>query len=207
MIIVILLITFIIGAIAFVALPAQSPNVKSTSVTPPSAPPTSAQPSVQSDRVFISKAEADTMFGLYHKQIVSKEKLNYCMTIGSASVDNGAPYIMHDCVSSGQSNPVFTKIESGQPNQLFTMSESGQIINKKSNKCMAVSGANTADGSPVVQWQCENNPWFYWKMDIGGRLVSTHSGKCLTTDGSGTNLAKLSINKCTDSTSQKFYLQ
>jgi hypothetical protein len=61
------------------------------------------------------------------------------------------------------------------------------LIAKHSNKALAVTGANTADGGNVLQWQNQKVDHFKWRLEDAGDgyyyLVAKHSGKALAVTG------------------------
>ena len=81
-----------------------------------------------------------------------------------------------------------------------------------SGKCADVSDKSTADGRPVLQWDCN---WGlnqqYWFKDVGGgavQIVARHSGKCLSANGASTDDgAAIVQNACGTDPSQQWKLQ
>ncbi|MFC3898265.1 ricin-type beta-trefoil lectin domain protein [Lentzea rhizosphaerae] len=62
-------------------------------------------------------------------------------------------------------------------------------------KCLDVSGANTANDSPVALWECNGHPAQQWLAQQDGTLVNPVSGRCLTT-ASAEDGATLKISNC-----------
>jgi len=66
-----------------------------------------------------------------------------------------------------------------------------QLLNKNSNKCVDVSGGNTANNANIVQWDCiagaQNQQWQFVATDSGFyRLTARHSGKVIDIAGGNT---------------------
>lgn len=71
-------------------------------------------------------------------------------------------------------------------------------------KCMAVSGDQTADGTAVQLFACNGGAGQRWTLGYDGQLRST-SGKCLTIrDGSTANRTLAEISTCSGSAAQRF---
>ena len=57
------------------------------------------------------------------------------------------------------------------------------IVAQHSSKCMDVEGGSTADGAPIIQWQCHGGPNQRWTFkQVGDNrwlIISDNSEKCL----------------------------
>jgi hypothetical protein len=69
---------------------------------------------------------------------------------------------------------------------LSSQASADPIINKNSNKCLAVDGASTASGANVSQYDCSgesNQDWVAIPVGAGFSLQVAHSGQCLDVSG------------------------
>jgi streptogrisin C len=72
-----------------------------------------------------------------------------CMDVAWGSVANGAVIQLANC--------------NGSPAQQFVLSGAGDLVNPQSNKCVDVSGWNSASGTKLLQWECHggaNQKWY-----------------------------------------------
>ncbi|WP_407637393.1 ricin-type beta-trefoil lectin domain protein [Catelliglobosispora koreensis] len=72
-----------------------------------------------------------------------------CMDVAWGSTANGAAIQLAHC--------------SGNPAQQFVLSGAGDLVNPQSNKCVDVSGWNSANGTKLIQWECHggaNQKWW-----------------------------------------------
>ena len=113
--------------------------------------------------------------------------------------------LVRNCPTSSTSAPT-----PGSPSGTFTAS----LKNVRSDKCLDVTGAGTADGVNVQQWHCNNSDAqkMIFTPVVGKADVYTikfvHSGKCLDVWGSGTeNGTNLTQWNCDNATRQQFKLQ
>lgn len=65
------------------------------------------------------------------------------------------------------------------------------VSSTRSNKCLSVADASTADGAPLIQETCDdtayNQHWSFFITDDGHYImVARHSDKCLTVAGAST---------------------
>jgi hypothetical protein len=75
-----------------------------------------------------------------------------------------------------------------------------------SGGCMDISGARTADGTPVIWWFCHGHANQLWQAQ-NGELVNPGSGKCLTDPNSNTaNGTQLVLSTCTGGANQRWNL-
>ncbi|WP_162907091.1 ricin-type beta-trefoil lectin domain protein [Allorhizocola rhizosphaerae] len=89
----------------------------------------------------------------------------------------------------------------GTPGQSATVGGSG-------GRCMEVSWADTAAGTPVRLWDCHGAEWQQWRYTLQPgayqlTLSSPHSGRCLQPSGTSAG-AVLQIADCTSSNLQKW---
>ncbi|WP_411268424.1 RICIN domain-containing protein [Nonomuraea sp. PA05] len=94
----------------------------------------------------------------------------------------------------------------GGSEQAFTFKRAGAkiytIVNVKSGKCLAVSGAGTSNGAAVVQESCAGTAAQRFELKLvsgtqGYLLRPTHSYKCAEVTGAQTaNSAKVVQNAC-----------
>lgn len=72
-------------------------------------------------------------------------------------------------------------------------------------KCLDVSGAGTADSTPVQLFQCNGTGAQTWVYS-NGRLINTHSGKCLDV-GNGAPGTQARIRTCNGSNGQNWVIR
>ena len=86
-----------------------------------------------------------------------------------------------------------------------TASEQWQVSNEQvtfGGKCMDVTNGGTADGTPVILFQCHGGTNQVW-IPTGGKLVNPVSGKCLDVPGSvAAQGTKLDIATCSNASGQ-----
>ncbi|KIM27910.1 carbohydrate-binding module family 13 protein [Serendipita vermifera MAFF 305830] len=99
---------------------------------------------------------------------------------------NGAPVVIADCDTSGNS-----------ADQKWTFS-GGSVKIYNGQKCLDVTDGNTADGTKLQVWDCypnSVNQQFYFTRDY--HLAWTNHGKCVDlTDGSMANGNKIQLWSC-----------
>jgi hypothetical protein len=59
-----------------------------------------------------------------------------------------------------------------------------RLRKKGGSNCLAIGGANTANGRPAIQWPCSAGNEQKWAYDKGFRLHNVGTGKCLAVPGS-----------------------
>lgn len=69
---------------------------------------------------------------------------------------------------------------SGTDNQRFTRTPYGEL--RVGNLCLDVEGGERRDGTPVVAWECRDQPNQKWSWDRGS-IRSQYTGKCLDIEG------------------------
>ena len=78
-----------------------------------------------------------------------------CLDVPGSNPNNGVAVIIFQCGVTAQ------------PNQLWTEEDTGggyvQIRNKASRKCLAVKGAATNIGQPIIQYTCNGTDNSEWK--------------------------------------------
>ncbi|MFJ8687806.1 ricin-type beta-trefoil lectin domain protein [Micromonospora wenchangensis] len=72
-----------------------------------------------------------------------------CMDVAWGSTANGAVVQLARC--------------SGNPAQQFVLSGAGDLVNPQANKCVDVLGANSADGTRLVIWECTGGANQKWR--------------------------------------------
>ncbi|GAA1555548.1 hypothetical protein GCM10009827_090410 [Dactylosporangium maewongense] len=74
------------------------------------------------------------------------------------------------------------------------------------SKCLDVNGAATADGTPVIIYDCHTGANQQWSVNADGTVVSVASGKCLDATAHGTaNGTPLAIWTCNGGANQRWY--
>jgi streptogrisin C len=73
----------------------------------------------------------------------------YCMDVAWGSTANGAAIQLATC--------------SGNPAQQFVLTGAGDLVNPQSNRCVDVSGWNSASGTKLVQWDCHGGANQKWR--------------------------------------------
>jgi hypothetical protein len=88
------------------------------------------------------------------------------------------------------------------------------IKNVKSNKCLNVAGASTANNAAVVHYTCQNtytNDLWYLRYDSPGDyvwIVNVNSGKCLNVPGASTaNVAVVQYTCQNTYTNDRWYIE
>lgn len=144
-------------------------------------------------------------------RIVSRSS-NKCLSLSANNSANGTGIIQWDC--SPAPNP-----GDGQVFTLVPMEAEGQWFEIKINstgKCVDVTGASTADGAWLQEWDCLgagqwNQQWHV--VPIAGQppyeaFMSRHAGKCMDVTGnSGANGARIQQWSCLWSGNQQWYWQ
>jgi streptogrisin C len=73
----------------------------------------------------------------------------YCMDVAWGSTANGAAIQLATC--------------SGNPAQQFVLTGAGDLVNPQANKCVDVSGWNSASGTKLIQWECHGGANQKWR--------------------------------------------
>ncbi|GAA3310945.1 hypothetical protein GCM10020295_79360 [Streptomyces cinereospinus] len=74
-------------------------------------------------------------------------------------------------------------------------------------RCLDITGANPALGTPVQLWDCNGTWGQQWLQQDDGSLRNPQSGRCLDSpNGSTDNGAALRIWDCNGTAAQKFVL-
>ena len=86
-----------------------------------------------------------------------------------------------------------------------------EMILWHSKKCLDVEGSGSADGTNVVQWECNGQPHQRWQFVRKGErnywIQARHSGKCLTLDGaSKDDRASLVQAACDDGRPEQLWM-
>ena len=94
--------------------------------------------------------------------------------------------------------------QDGNANQQMTYNESNQTISIPGNMCLDVYGAQTGNGTPVIQYQCHGGPNQRWVYGADKTLRPQHTtGKCLDDLGwNSANGAKIGIWDCNGQSNQ-----
>jgi endo-1,4-beta-xylanase len=82
---------------------------------------------------------------------------------------------------------------------------SGQIVGRASNRCVDISGLNTADGTPIQIWDCTGN-WNQRWSSSNGALRNPQSGKCLNAPGTA-NGTRVTLATCNGGTAQQWQIR
>ncbi len=114
-----------------------------------------------------------------------------CLDVPSAlSVDTN-PVQLWDCNGSGA--------------QSWTIARGGQV--KALGKCLDVQNAGTAAGTLVWLYTCNGTAAQQWALTTSGKLLNTHSQRCLAPLGGGTvDGTKMQIANCGADPAQKWQL-
>jgi len=118
-------------------------------------------------------------------QLRSIDAPGKCLDVTGVSQDNGAPLQMYDCLGAAQTNQRF---------YLFYVRGSGtpgryQIVAQHSGKCLDVAYASTAEGAPIIQYDCQGYTHYnqiWQRYDTGTQYVkyqAWHSGRYLNFNG------------------------
>jgi hypothetical protein len=70
-------------------------------------------------------------------------------------------------------------------------------------KCMTIANNATADGTPIVLYDCGTAGSQIWQPQANGTLLNPASGRCLNAPNSGWG-TQLTIATCTNSTNQQW---
>jgi endo-1,4-beta-xylanase len=84
-------------------------------------------------------------------------------------------------------------------------SGSVQLVGRGSGRCADISGANTANGTPIQLWSCNGN-WNQRWSSTNGALVNPQSGKCLNPAGTA-NGSRVNLSTCTGGTAQQWQIR
>jgi hypothetical protein len=84
-----------------------------------------------------------------------------------------------------------------------------RIINKQSGLCMDIDHANTANGTNVMQWNCNGGQNQLWSYDTTSGLIRSTQDPhyCLDNSGSYGNGANIMLWTCTGNSNQRFTLE
>jgi len=86
-----------------------------------------------------------------------------------------------------------------------TPAGSVQIVGRASNRCVDISGMNTADGTGLQLWDCGSN-WNQRWSNTNGTFVNPQSGKCMTESGTA-NGSRVTLSTCTGSSAQQWQVR
>ena len=76
------------------------------------------------------------------------------------------------------------------------------------NKCLDASGRGTANGTPVIIWDCNGQNNQQWNVNSDGTVTSVQSGLCLDASAFGTaNGTKIQLWQCLNGANQKWTLR
>jgi type 1 glutamine amidotransferase len=126
------------------------------------------------------------------KQIVGAQS-GRCVTVPNGSTANGTQVQLGDCVA-------------GQANQLWTAT-AGKQLTVYGNKCLDASGRGTANGTPVIIWDCSGQPNQQWNVSAN-TVTGAQSNLCLDASGRGTATGtKIILWSCGGPANQQFSLR
>jgi lysophospholipase L1-like esterase len=86
-----------------------------------------------------------------------------------------------------------------------TWTPSGNQLTAFGSKCLDASGQGTADGTPVIIWDCSGQANQQWTVNADGTITGVQSGRCLDATGQGTTIGtKLILWTCHGQANQKW---
>jgi hypothetical protein len=142
--------------------------------------------------------------GIVGYQLAEFDNLAITPGTGSNTPPSGAITSGTQCVDSAGSTtdgaPVTAAACNGSAGQKWSV-DNGVV--SQGEKCLDVTGQNSADGTPIEVWRCNGGPNQAWFAQADGTLMSLQSGKCLDNPGTGKQLV---INTCAGTASQKWAL-
>lgn len=120
---------------------------------------------------------------------------SYCLDLGGASIDNGTPIQLWECIGSGNQKWDFVN---------------GQLVTALSHdKC--VDAGNLQDGFNLMLWDCGGWPQQLWAYDSNTKAVflsQSQEGLCMDIPGNSVyNGAQLQVWDCYGGDGQQFALQ
>ncbi len=108
----------------------------------------------------------------------------FCLDVGAAGMQNGAPLVLWDCHDGG--------------NQKFTFDSKERLVASHSGKCLDLDGPS----GKVQQYTCLDGANQKWYTDSQGRIRSRVNNQCLKTVGA--KLSQAIVTFCGDGDDQKF---
>ncbi len=127
-----------------------------------------------------------------------------CIDLPNWNTADGTQMHIQTCNGSTAEDWFFKETTAGAKTGIIV----GYGVNAQADKCLAVTGNATANGSLAAYYGCasSSNAGQKWEY-IGGTLRNPNSGKCLQPVGGSTaNLTKLEIQPCDGSTMQQWTL-
>lgn len=92
-----------------------------------------------------------------------------------------------------------------QPTAPAPQGRTGRIVGL-AGRCLDVAGARSADGTPIIIWDCHGGANQRWTVTPGGSISSL--GRCLATEGGGTaNGTRVVLRGCDGSATQRWEAQ
>jgi lysophospholipase L1-like esterase len=89
-----------------------------------------------------------------------------------------------------------------------TWTPNGKQLTAFGSKCLDASGQGTADGTPVIIWDCSGQANQQWTVNADGTITGVQSGRCLDATGQGTaSGTKLVLWTCNGQANQKWTLR
>jgi lysophospholipase L1-like esterase len=89
-----------------------------------------------------------------------------------------------------------------------TWTPTGKQLTAFGTKCLDASGQGTADGTPVIIWDCTGQANQQWNVNADGTITGVQSGRCLDAYGQGTTSGtKLILWTCHGQANQKWTLR
>ena len=76
------------------------------------------------------------------------------------------------------------------------------------NKCLDANGQGTANGTPVIIWDCNGQTNQQWNVNADGTITGVQSGLCLDASAFGTaNGTKIQLWHACNGANQKWTLR
>ncbi|WP_414641961.1 ThuA domain-containing protein [Amycolatopsis sp.] len=126
------------------------------------------------------------------KQLVGAQS-GRCVEVPNSVTTNGTQVQLRDCVA-------------GQANQSWTYTAGKQLV-VYGNKCLDASGRGTANGTPVIIWDCTGQPNQQWNVSAN-TITGVQSNLCLDASGRGTaNGTKIILWSCSGQANQQWSLR
>jgi hypothetical protein len=127
---------------------------------------------------------------------VQLETSTGCVNVQGAAITNGTPVVLYAC------NAEFNELWEYANGQFFGLGTTNGVT-----RCLDIKGDGTAAGTKVDIYTCNGSGGQQWEIfpwTTSNVIYNPQSGLCL--DSSAGNLAELSIEECTGSTSQTWSL-
>lgn len=125
------------------------------------------------------------------------DQKSWVVTVDHANWHTDGDLKLTSCGCSNVERHVFTVPKTATNVHYIAPPNYNKIVNKKSNKCMDVSGGSTDNWAKLIEYTCSNDSNMYWKLvgvSVGSdytknpyfQIKNKKSSKCVDTDHGNT---------------------